>query len=118
MVLKVTEDGKVLVVAGRPLHCPPPDPHLNPLLSEDQSGPKLANQVHATAKQKNLRKWKIKKKRKKKEKKSKKGKKNGTAKLQKSHPLKNFKLKGTLQILFNSSSINYGLIIKGFGIVY
>ena len=45
MVLKVTDDGKVLVVAGRPLHCPPPDPHLNPLLSEDQSGPKLANQV-------------------------------------------------------------------------
>ena len=45
MVLKVTDDGKVLVVAGRPLHCPPPDPHRNPLLSEDQSGPKLANQV-------------------------------------------------------------------------
>ena len=45
MVLKVTKDGKVLIVAGHPLHCPPKDPNINPLLTEDQAGPKLANEV-------------------------------------------------------------------------
>ena len=45
MVFKVTKDGKVLIVAGRPLHCPPKNPNFNPLLTEDQLGPKLATDV-------------------------------------------------------------------------
>lgn len=45
MVLKVTKDNKIIVVAGRPLHCPPKNPNINPLLTEDQTGPRLANDV-------------------------------------------------------------------------
>lgn len=45
MVLKVTKDNKVLMVAGRPLHCPPKNHNTNILLSEEQSGPQLATDV-------------------------------------------------------------------------
>lgn len=46
MVLKVTKDGKVLIVAGRPQHCPLANPNINPLLTEDQAGPKMAVDVN------------------------------------------------------------------------
>ena len=45
MVLKVTPDKKILIVAGRPLHCPPKNPNVSSLLSEEQAGPKLATDV-------------------------------------------------------------------------
>ena len=35
----------MLIVAGRPLHCPPKNPNINPLLTEDQAGPQLATDV-------------------------------------------------------------------------
>ncbi len=45
MVLKVTKDNKVLMVAGRPLHCPPKRGPGNVLLTEEQSGPRQATDV-------------------------------------------------------------------------
>ena len=45
MVLKVTKDNKILIIAGRPLHCPPKNPHLSTLLTEEQAGPRLATDV-------------------------------------------------------------------------
>ncbi|ELU08904.1 hypothetical protein CAPTEDRAFT_159800 [Capitella teleta] len=42
LVLKVTANRQVLVVAGRPLHCPPKNPNISSLLTEEQAGPKLA----------------------------------------------------------------------------
>jgi len=45
LVLKITADGKVLVVAGRPLHCPPKNSSSSSLLGEEQTGPHLAIDV-------------------------------------------------------------------------
>ena len=45
MVLKVTKDNKVLMVAGRPLHCPPKNLSHSSLLTEEQAGPRLATDV-------------------------------------------------------------------------
>ena len=45
MVLKVTRDRKLLLIAGRPLHCPPATRNHSSLLSDEQAGPKLAHQV-------------------------------------------------------------------------
>lgn len=45
LVLKVTADLQILIVAGRPLHCPPRNPNVTSLLTEEQSGPKLATDV-------------------------------------------------------------------------
>lgn len=45
MILKVTSDKKVVIVAGRPLHCPPKNVTGRSLLSEEHSGPRLATEV-------------------------------------------------------------------------
>ena len=45
MVLKLTPDGMVVVVAGRLLHCPPNHSNVSSLLSEEQAGPQLATDV-------------------------------------------------------------------------
>ena len=45
VVLRVTSANKVVIVAGRHLHCPPSNSSINPLLQEDQSGPRMATDV-------------------------------------------------------------------------
>ena len=45
VVLRVSSAGKVVIVAGRPLHCPPSNSSINPLLREDQTGPRMATDV-------------------------------------------------------------------------
>ena len=45
MVLKITPDRMVLVVAGRPLHCPPRKPNIGLLHDEEQIGLTLATDV-------------------------------------------------------------------------
>src|SRR6218665_3341603 len=45
MILKVTNDKKVVIVAGRPLHCPPKNVTGRSLLSEEHTGPRLATEV-------------------------------------------------------------------------
>ena len=45
VVLRVTSANKVVIVAGRPLHCPPSNSSINPLLQEDQTGPRMATDV-------------------------------------------------------------------------
>lgn len=44
MVHKVTKDGRLLVVAGRPLHCPMTSDQYSSLLNEEHAGPKMANE--------------------------------------------------------------------------
>ena len=51
MVLKLTHDDKVVIVAGHAPHCPPPTPDTVSLLSEDQTAPKLATNILLTSPQ-------------------------------------------------------------------
>ena len=51
LVLRLTTDKKIVVVAGRPPHCPPKSDQSQSLLSEDQAGPKLAVDVTLTSPQ-------------------------------------------------------------------
>ncbi|CAH1776702.1 unnamed protein product [Owenia fusiformis] len=45
VILKLTKDRKVVVVAGRPVHCPQKINKTRSLITDDQSGPQIANDV-------------------------------------------------------------------------